>query len=80
MLTPRLNPESTRTPILTSLDPDRFSTSQICDKHDKEYYAKFKKWADDYFLIKHRGEVSQIDTSTELVGGYGSIDGWIDKD
>ena len=28
----------------------------ICDKHDPEYYAKFKKWADDYFLIKHRGE------------------------
>ena len=26
----------------------------ICDKHDPEYYAKFKKWADDYFLIKHR--------------------------
>jgi len=29
---------------------------EICDKHDSEYYAKFKKWADDYFLIKHRGE------------------------
>ena len=28
----------------------------ICDKHDPEYYQKFKKWADDYFLIKHRGE------------------------
>lgn len=28
----------------------------ICDKHDPEYYAKFKQWADDYFLIKHRGE------------------------
>ena len=28
----------------------------ICDKHDPEYYAKFKKWADDYFSIKHRGE------------------------
>merc|ERR1711881_233731 len=27
-----------------------------CDKHDPEYYQKFKKWADDYFLIKHRGE------------------------
>lgn len=27
-----------------------------CDKHDKEYYPKFKKWCDDYFLIKHRGE------------------------
>merc|ERR1719486_619586 len=28
----------------------------ICDKHDPEYYQKFKKRADDYFLIKHRGE------------------------
>ncbi|CAM9751067.1 unnamed protein product [Ascophyllum nodosum] len=28
----------------------------VCDKHDPEYYPKFKKWADDYFLIKHRGE------------------------
>jgi len=28
----------------------------VCDKHDPEYYAKFKKWADEYFHIKHRGE------------------------
>lgn len=28
----------------------------VCDKHDPTYYAKYKKWADDYFLIKHRGE------------------------
>lgn len=28
----------------------------VCDKHDQNYYAKFKKWADDYFYIKHRGE------------------------
>lgn len=28
----------------------------VCDRHDPEYYAKFKVWADDYFLIKHRGE------------------------
>jgi len=29
---------------------------KVCDKHDPEYYPKFKKWCDDYFLIKHRGE------------------------
>eukprot|EP00293_Proteomonas_sulcata_P004389 CAMPEP_0184321106 /NCGR_PEP_ID=MMETSP1049-20130417/117373_1 /TAXON_ID=77928 /ORGANISM="Proteomonas sulcata, Strain CCMP704" /LENGTH=385 /DNA_ID=CAMNT_0026641803 /DNA_START=52 /DNA_END=1209 /DNA_ORIENTATION=+ len=29
---------------------------EICDKHDSEFYPKFKKWADDYFTIKHRGE------------------------
>ena len=28
----------------------------VCDRHDPEYYPKFKKWADDYFVIKHRGE------------------------
>jgi coproporphyrinogen III oxidase len=27
-----------------------------CDKHDATYYAKFKKWCDEYFYIKHRGE------------------------
>tara|TARA_B110001452_G_scaffold197632_1_gene167575 strand:+ start:1583 stop:2641 length:1059 start_codon:yes stop_codon:yes gene_type:complete len=29
---------------------------EACDKHDPEYYPKFKKWADDYFKIPHRGE------------------------
>lgn len=27
-----------------------------CNKHDKSYYPKFKKWCDDYFNIPHRGE------------------------
>lgn len=27
-----------------------------CDKHDSSYYSKFKKWCDDYFFIRHRGE------------------------
>lgn len=27
-----------------------------CDKHDAEFYPKFKKWADEYFKIPHRGE------------------------
>lgn len=27
-----------------------------CDKHDVEFYPKFKKWADEYFRIPHRGE------------------------
>ncbi|KAK2575889.1 hypothetical protein KPH14_007258 [Odynerus spinipes] len=29
---------------------------EACDKHDLSYYAKFKKWCDDYFYITHRGE------------------------
>ena len=32
----------------------------VCDKHDPTYYAKFKKWCDEYFLIKHRGETRGI--------------------
>jgi coproporphyrinogen III oxidase len=26
-----------------------------CDKHNPDYHAKFKAWADDYFYIPHRG-------------------------
>jgi coproporphyrinogen III oxidase len=28
----------------------------MCDKHDSTFYPTFKKWADKYFLIAHRGE------------------------
>ena len=28
----------------------------MCDKHDNDYYPKFKKWCDEYFFIKHRNE------------------------
>lgn len=28
----------------------------VCDKHDPAFYPRFKKWADDYFVIPHRGE------------------------
>ncbi|XP_059656213.1 oxygen-dependent coproporphyrinogen-III oxidase, chloroplastic-like [Cornus florida] len=27
-----------------------------CDKFDPSFYPRFKKWCDDYFYIKHRGE------------------------
>lgn len=29
---------------------------QACDSHDKTYYPRFKKWCDEYFYNKHRGE------------------------
>jgi len=32
----------------------------VCDKHHPSYYPKFKKWADDYFFIKHRNETRGI--------------------
>jgi len=31
-----------------------------CDKHDSSYYAAFKKWADDYFFVKHRKETRGV--------------------
>jgi coproporphyrinogen III oxidase len=33
---------------------------KVCDKHHKEYYTNFKKWADDYFFITHRNETRGV--------------------
>ncbi len=30
------------------------SYKAACDKHDPDYYEKYKKWCDEYFYIKHR--------------------------
>lgn len=27
-----------------------------CERHDPDYYPKYKKWCDDYFHLKHRDE------------------------
>ena len=29
---------------------------KTCNRHNENYYDEFKKWADEYFLIKHRNE------------------------
>ena len=33
---------------------------QTCDSHSKEYYPKFKTWADNYFYVKHRKETRGV--------------------
>ncbi|MGH9939988.1 MAG: coproporphyrinogen III oxidase, partial [Blastocatellia bacterium] len=33
---------------------------EACDKHDPDYYLRFKKWCDEYFFIKHRGETRGV--------------------
>jgi coproporphyrinogen III oxidase len=36
------------------------SLKEACKKHSPNYYADFKKWADDYFFIPHRNETRGI--------------------
>jgi coproporphyrinogen III oxidase len=31
-----------------------------CEKHSRDFYPKFKDWADDYFFVKHRNETRGI--------------------
>ncbi len=32
----------------------------MCDRHNKNYYKKYKKWCDDYFYLPHRKELRGI--------------------
>lgn len=36
------------------------SMKNACDRHDAGYHAAFKQWCDEYFYIKHRGEMRGI--------------------
>src|ERR1041385_7335085 len=31
-----------------------------CDRHNLSFYPKFKKWCDEYFFIRHRGETRGV--------------------
>ncbi len=33
---------------------------KVCDTYHKDFYPKYKKWADDYFYIEHRKETRGI--------------------
>ena len=32
----------------------------VCDRHHPSFYPEFKKWADDYFFIRHRNETRGV--------------------
>jgi coproporphyrinogen III oxidase len=52
---------------LTPMVPDDTDTADFhaafqraCDAHDASYYPRFKKWCDEYFFLKHRGEARGV--------------------
>ncbi len=52
---------------LNPMYPDEADTAAFhaafkaaCDKHDPDYYPRFKAWCDEYFYIKHRGEARGV--------------------
>ena len=51
------------TPHYVQEDDAKFfhtSLKHVCDTSDSAYYPKYKKWADDYFFVKHRKETRGI--------------------
>ena len=36
------------------------SLKTMCDRHNKSYYKKYKKWCDEYFYLHHRNEARGI--------------------
>ena len=37
-----------------------YELKKICDRHNKKYYPKYKKWCDKYFYLPHRKEARGI--------------------
>lgn len=51
------------TPHYVDLEDAKYFHQEVkstCDRFNPEYYPKFKKWADDYFFLKHRNETRGI--------------------
>ncbi len=51
------------TPHYVNVEDARFFHQQlkaVCDRHDADYYPRFKTWADDYFYLRHRQETRGI--------------------
>jgi len=52
---------------LNPMYPDERDTADFhaalkaaCDRHDPDYYPRFKQWCDEYFFIPHRGEARGV--------------------
>ena len=52
---------------LTPIYPDEEDTEMFhgalrraCEKHNNEYYPKFKQWCDEYFFLPHRNEARGV--------------------
>ncbi|MBU6235551.1 MAG: oxygen-dependent coproporphyrinogen oxidase [Alphaproteobacteria bacterium] len=43
-------------PDATDTDDFHVAWKSCCDRHNPDYYEKFKKWCDEYFFLKHRNE------------------------
>jgi coproporphyrinogen III oxidase len=51
------------TPHYVREDDTRYFHGQlktVCDRHHPSYYPEFKKWADEYFFIRHRDETRGV--------------------
>jgi coproporphyrinogen III oxidase len=51
------------TPHYVNIDDAKYFHQELkkaCDKHSPQYYQEYKKWADDYFFIKHRNETRGV--------------------
>jgi coproporphyrinogen III oxidase len=47
-------------PVAADTEAFHAAFKAACDKHDPDYYPRFKAWCDEYFFIKHRGEARGV--------------------
>ena len=51
-LTPMFPDDSAR-------DDFHAALKRACDRHNADYYPRFKKWCDEYFFLPHRNEAAR---------------------